>query len=78
MTADAKGRSEQLFSPLAHGPDTLKAMEAQAWTAIGLLAATLVGTLFYLGNWIDSLGARLELAWMSTSTSGVTPANKTN
>ena len=35
-------------------------MEAQAWTAIGLLAATLVGSLFYLGNRIDSLGARLD------------------
>ncbi len=35
-------------------------MQAQAWTAIGLLAATLLGTLFYLGNRIDSLGARLD------------------
>jgi hypothetical protein len=35
-------------------------MEAQAWTAIALLAATLIGSLFYLGNWIDSLGARLD------------------
>ena len=35
-------------------------MEAQAWTAIWLLAATLVGSLFYLGNRIDSLGARLD------------------
>ena len=35
-------------------------MEAQAWTAIGLLAATLVGSLFYLGNGIHSLGARLD------------------
>ncbi len=35
-------------------------MEAQAWTAIGLLAATLLGSLFYLGNRIDTLGARLD------------------
>ena len=35
-------------------------MEAQAWTAIGLLAATLLGTLFYLGNRIDSLGAKVD------------------
>jgi hypothetical protein len=35
-------------------------VEAQAWTAIGLLAATLIGVLFYLGNRIDSLGARLD------------------
>jgi hypothetical protein len=36
-------------------------MEDQAWTAIGLLAGTVVGSLFYLGNRIDSLGARLDL-----------------
>lgn len=35
-------------------------MEAQAWTAIGLLAATLLGSLFYLGQRIDGLGARLD------------------
>ncbi len=35
-------------------------MEAQAWTAIGLLAATLVGSPFYLGNRIDSMGARID------------------
>ena len=32
-------------------------MEALAWIAIGFLAATLLGALFYLGNRIDS---RLE------------------
>ena len=35
-------------------------MEAQAWTAIGLLAATLLGTLFYVSNRIDSLGAKVD------------------
>ena len=35
-------------------------MEAQAWTAIGLLAATLLGSLFYLGNRIDSVGAKVD------------------
>ncbi|MFN2388495.1 MAG: hypothetical protein ABR575_02645 [Actinomycetota bacterium] len=35
-------------------------MEAQAWTAIVLLAATLIGALYYLGNRIDSLGAKLD------------------
>jgi len=35
-------------------------MEAQAWTAIGLLAATLLGTLFYLGQRIDGLGGRID------------------
>jgi uncharacterized membrane protein YqgA involved in biofilm formation len=35
-------------------------MEAQIWTLISLLAATAVGTVFYLGNRIDSLGARMD------------------
>ncbi|MGH2751247.1 MAG: hypothetical protein ACRDK3_10320 [Actinomycetota bacterium] len=35
-------------------------MEAQAWTAIGLLAATLLGALFYLGNRIDALGSEMR------------------
>jgi hypothetical protein len=35
-------------------------MTAVAWTAIGLLAATIFGTLYYLGGKIDALGARLD------------------
>lgn len=35
-------------------------MTAVAWTAIGLLAATLFGTLFYLGQRLDGLAARIE------------------
>ena len=39
-------------------------MVALAWAAIGLLAATLVSSLFYLGSKIDglesSLGARID------------------
>jgi hypothetical protein len=35
-------------------------MEAQAWTSIGLLAATLFGTLFYLGARIDAQGSRID------------------
>ena len=35
-------------------------MQAQAWTAIGLLAATLLGALFYLDNRIDALGTRMD------------------
>ncbi len=35
-------------------------MEAQAWTAIGVLAATLLGALFYLGQRIDGLGGRID------------------
>src|SRR5919106_4552828 len=30
-------------------------MEAQVWTVIGLLAATLIGSMFYLGTRIDGL-----------------------
>jgi hypothetical protein len=35
-------------------------MEAVAWAAIGLLAATLFGNLFYLGSRIDNLSARID------------------
>jgi hypothetical protein len=36
------------------------AMDAAVWTAIGLLAATSLGTLFYLGSRIDALAARMD------------------
>lgn len=45
-------------------------MDAAVWTAIAVLAATSLGSLFYLGVRIDSLGAKTEarfdslLAWM--------------
>lgn len=35
-------------------------MDAAVWTAIGLLAATSLGSLFYLGARIDTLGARID------------------
>lgn len=35
-------------------------MDAAVWTAIGLLAATSLGSLFYLGLRIDALGARMD------------------
>jgi hypothetical protein len=35
-------------------------MEAQTWTAIGLLAATLLGLLVYLGTRIDALGSEMR------------------
>jgi hypothetical protein len=35
-------------------------MEAATWTAIAILAATSLGSLFYLGARIDALGARLD------------------
>jgi hypothetical protein len=33
---------------------------AATWTAIGVLAATSLGTLFYLGARVDTLGARID------------------
>lgn len=35
-------------------------MDAAIWTALGLLAATSLGSLFYLGSRIDALGARMD------------------
>jgi hypothetical protein len=35
-------------------------MTAAIWTAIGLLAAMSLGTLFYLGSRIDALGTRMD------------------
>jgi len=35
-------------------------MDAAVWTAVGLLAATSLGSLFYLGSRIDALGARID------------------
>lgn len=35
-------------------------MQAAIWTAIGLLAATSLGTLFYLGSRIDALAGRMD------------------
>ena len=43
-------------------------MVAVAWAAIGLLAATLVSSLFYLGSRIDALGARLDVQGSSLGT----------
>jgi hypothetical protein len=35
-------------------------MDAAVWTAIGLLAATSLGTLFYLGSRIDAVATRMD------------------
>jgi hypothetical protein len=35
-------------------------MEAAVWTASGLLAATSLGTPFYLGSRVDALAARMD------------------
>ena len=37
-----------------------RVMVAVAWAAIGLLAATLFGNLYWLGGRIDALGARID------------------
>jgi hypothetical protein len=35
-------------------------MDAAVWTAIGFLAATSLGTLFYLGSRIDALASTMD------------------
>lgn len=35
-------------------------VDAAVWTAIGLLAATSLGSLFHLGSRMDALGARID------------------
>jgi hypothetical protein len=40
-------------------------MEAAVWTAIGILAASQLGTLFHLGSRIDALGARIDASTAS-------------
>ncbi len=35
-------------------------MEAQVWTLIGLLVASILGMLFYLGNRIDALASEMR------------------
>jgi hypothetical protein len=35
-------------------------MDPVAWTAIGIMAAAVFGSLFYLGGRIDALGARMD------------------
>jgi hypothetical protein len=35
-------------------------MDAAIWTALGLLAATSLGSVFYLGSRIDCLGNRVD------------------
>jgi chaperonin cofactor prefoldin len=48
---------QRFLSPAA---GRLAVMEAQVWTTIGLLAASLFGALFYLGHRIDGLGNRID------------------
>lgn len=45
-------------------------MDAAVWTAIGLLAATSLGSLFYLGSRIDSLGGRIDSLGARTDSLG--------
>jgi hypothetical protein len=48
------------WSGLSHPVLGSNAMDAAVWTAIGLLAATSLGTLLYLGSRIDALAARMD------------------
>ena len=48
------------LSPVSVRGVSLALVDVVVWTAIGLLAATSLGTLFYLGSKIDALGARLD------------------
>lgn len=50
-------RKHPVSYPGATLPST---MEAAVWTSIGLLAATSLGALFYLGSRIDALAARSD------------------
>lgn len=42
-------------------------MDAQIWTLIGVLTATLLGTLVYLGGRIDGLATQIETKSESTN-----------
>lgn len=57
----APGHVEQGAARLvSYGRSRVTAMEAQTWTVIGLLTATIFGALFYLGSRIDAVGARFD------------------
>ena len=42
------------------GAATFSVVAAVAWTAIALLGATLLGTLYWVGSRIDELGSRID------------------
>jgi hypothetical protein len=42
-------------------------MTAATWTAIAVLAATTIGSLFYLGSRIDALGGRLDAGFQAVN-----------
>lgn len=45
---------------MSQGVAIVTYMEAQIWTLIGLLTATILGALFYLGTRIDALASRID------------------
>jgi hypothetical protein len=54
-------RTWKLPADLSHRGATLAiAMDAAGWTALAILVAMSLGTLFYLGARIDSLAARTD------------------
>lgn len=58
MDRPTEAPSTEGMSPA--GASLANEMDAAVWTAIGLLAATSLGTLFYLGSRIDALAARMD------------------
>jgi hypothetical protein len=42
-------------------------MTAAIWTAIAVLAATTLGSLFYLGSRLDALAARIDAGFNSVN-----------
>jgi hypothetical protein len=59
-TSAASATSSRPSSVSVQSATVASEMEAAIWTAIGLLAATSLGTLFYLGSRIDALAARMD------------------
>ena len=61
--ASTAARSDRLPVPgllsVSESSATVAVVEAVAWAAIALLAPTLVGSFFYLGTRLDSLGGEL-------------------
>ena len=42
-------------------------MTAATWTAIAVLAATIIGNLFYMGSRVDALAARLDAGFQTVT-----------
>lgn len=61
IPAVSPGSSDNWRTTMSHaGASLTSEMDAAVWTAIGLLAATALGNLFYLGSRIDALASRMD------------------